>query len=76
MRAISRLFTLLVLVAALPAAGGESAEKVLQALQLERSEAGARNLVRRADLDRVAKARAERIAEITKSTGSSSTRSF
>jgi uncharacterized protein YkwD len=65
MRFISRLFAFLLLLASLPAAGGESAEKVLDALQRERNAAGVRELARRADIDRVAKARAERIAGLS-----------
>jgi uncharacterized protein YkwD len=65
MRVISLLFALSLLPASLPAAGGESADKVLDALQKERSAAGAQELIRRADIDQVAQARAERIAGLS-----------
>jgi uncharacterized protein YkwD len=66
MKAISRLFPIFCLLLALPAAAaGETARAVLDLVQEERCQAGAGALARRADLDDVARIRAERIAGLS-----------
>jgi uncharacterized protein YkwD len=59
------------LLACLPAAAGSvdtgTGERVLQALQSARREAGAKPLARRVDLDTVARERAEQLAELPQS---------